>query len=346
MAVVSISAEPQPELQMADEEVSTSGIDAPEPVGILSDSAPACLGASVKRMPAATMPIGAALGTLGVALLGGLVGRLLRRGGRKGKQASAGAPKEPSPMAQPVRSTAGRSSAVAAVDLSPFGSPVGITPARLEKQGEYSIPTRMALDEDEQSDNASVRDQRSSTVDAAQLHKTLKDMQAMTEENRKLSAFMAEYKADAQKLSKLEEENQALRGVTQQLEQEIQDLKANTLPRTGAELEVFKNSVRMPAAVARSVCSNDDDSVCLATASLDGARLDTRASRSNLLKQLMANLRGFNAGASQPTTPRGSNGGGGASSTERGSRSHSEETAAVGQAIFQLMDHFSVGRMM
>lgn len=50
------------------------------------------------------------------------------------------------------------------------------------------------------SDNASVRDQRQGAVDAAALQKMLRQMQEMADENRKLSAFLAEHKASTEKV--------------------------------------------------------------------------------------------------------------------------------------------------
>ncbi|KXZ55623.1 hypothetical protein GPECTOR_2g1173 [Gonium pectorale] len=245
---------------------------------------------------------------------------------------------------------------VGVVDLSPFGSPasIGATPARLTSMKAAPRGASTASnDDDDASDNASVRDQRTGFVDAAQLHKTLKQMQEMAEENRKLQQFLSEYRMDAEKLAKLEEENQALRGVTRQLEQELQDIKVNALPRTGAELEMFKNAVHVPA-VARSVCSNDE-SVVLgpSTASLDGANPGARVARQNVFKSLLAHLgaSGPSTGTSQPATPRsvGASGGGasvdGATVAKQRKQPRPEEAAALGQAVYQLLDSWG-GRMM
>ncbi|GLC47978.1 hypothetical protein PLESTB_000045900 [Pleodorina starrii] len=244
-----------------------------------------------------------------------------------------------------------------AVDLSPFGSPVGNTPVRLPPAHRADrMRARAESDADDQSDNASVRDQRQNLVDASQLQKTLKQMQEMAEENRKLSVFLAEYKADADKLSRLEQENRALRDVTRQLEVELQDLKTNTLPRTGAELEMFKNAVRVPAA-ARSVCSNDETiALGASTASVDGVIPDARVRRNSVFKQLLATLQGTaSTDVSQPTTPRGSvagvgvaprGGGGGTAGSSRQRRQPGpEEAAVIGQAVYQLLDQFG-GRML
>ncbi|EFJ49442.1 hypothetical protein VOLCADRAFT_117238 [Volvox carteri f. nagariensis] len=192
-----------------------------------------------------------------------------------------------------------------------------------------------------------------------QLQKTLKQMQEMAEENRKLSVFLAEYKADAEKLSRLEEENRALRGVTRQLEVELQDLKTNTMPRTGAELEMFKNSVRVPA-VARSVCSNDETiALGVSTASVDGINPDARVRRSNVFRQLLSALQGNSSSThtSQPTSPRGgtsanvisrgvgASGAGGGTSSRQRRQPGPEEAAVIGHAVYQLLDQFG-GRMM
>ncbi|GIL79877.1 hypothetical protein Vretimale_12497 [Volvox reticuliferus] len=310
---------------------------------------------ALARKKASPLPLAAGLVVLGATVVGGIVGILLKRATKK-KIAAAEAAAAPTPAVTPVTATPQVShSGTIGVDLSPFGSPVSSTPVHVPpvRKVENMRPGQFAdNDADDQSDNASVRDQRHvNLVDATLLQKTLKQMQEMAEENRKLSAFLAEFKADAEKLSRLEEENRALRGVTRQLEVELQDLKTITMPRTGAELEMFKSAVSVPA-IARSVCSNDETiGLGASTASVDMVNPDARVRRNNVFKQLLATLQGSaSAGASQPETPRTS-GGSTASATARANSRQQrrqplpEEAAVIGQAVYQLLDQFG-GRMM
>ncbi|PNW72187.1 hypothetical protein CHLRE_16g678650v5 [Chlamydomonas reinhardtii] len=311
------------------------------------------------------LPLAAALGTVGVALISTVLGLLLKRPRKPASKAETKAEAKAEASEEvTARATSGLAQAQhpasgLAVDLSPFGSPVGGTPARIAAaQGKIAAARCAESDiDDAGSDNASVRDQRQGAVDAAALQKMLRQMQEMADENRKLSAFLAEHKASTEKLLKLEQENQALRDVTNQLEDELKEIKTVTaaaLPRTGAELEAFKRNVSRVPNVARSVCSNDETVVLgISTASVDeGARMQ----RTNVFKTLLANLSNIggtpSAGNSVATTPRGSTGGAGSQplqpvgGSSRGRRGPApEEAAAIGQAVYQLLDQFG-GRMM
>ncbi|GIL52725.1 hypothetical protein Vafri_8513, partial [Volvox africanus] len=318
---------------------------------------PVALSAQV-RPKASALPLTTGLVALGATIVGGIVSILLKRAKKKKiAPAPTAAATAPCPAATPVIATPLVSqSATTGVDLSAFGSPVGIVSGRQPPalKAEKVLSGGLAADHDvvDQSDNTSVRDQRQvNVVDSAQLQKALKQMQEMAEENRKLSAFLAEFKADTEKLSRLEEENRALRDVTRQLEVELQDLKTNTMPRTGAELEVFKSAISMPT-MARSVCSNDDTmDLGVSTASVDMVNPNTRVRRHNVFKQLLATLQGSaSLGASQPETPRPSGGPAAIAASRANSQQQRrqpgpEEAVVIGQAVYQLLDQFG-GRMM
>ncbi|KAG2434030.1 hypothetical protein HXX76_007759 [Chlamydomonas incerta] len=329
--------------------------------------APAANPVNELRMASSAVPLAAALGAAGLAVIGTVLGLVLKRPRKTASKSASTEAKAEAPASEAVaaRATSGLPQQPAScqpVDMSPFGSPVSGTPARIAAaQGKAAVARRAESDVDDAgSDNASVRDQRQGAVDAAALQKMLRQMQEMADENRKLSCFLAEHKASTEKLLKLEQENAALRDVTSQLEEELKEIKTVTaaaLPRTGAELEAFKRNVSRLPNVARSVCSNDEASVVLgvSTASVDeGARMQ----RTNVFKTLLANLSNIggtpSAGNSVATTPRGSTGGAGAGSqplqpvggNSRGRRGPApEEAAAIGQAVYQLLDQFG-GRMM
>ncbi|KAG2453837.1 hypothetical protein HYH02_002044 [Chlamydomonas schloesseri] len=321
--------------------------------------------ASASSLSNVALPV--ALGAVGVAIFGTVLGLLFKRPRKAASKPVDESAKATAPSEQVVaaRACSGLPSQAPAsglpVDLSPFGSPVGGTPARIAAaQGKTGAARRAESDVDDAgSDNASVRDQRQGAADAAALQKMLRQMQEMAEENRKLSVFLAEHKASTEKLLKLEQENAALRDVTSQLEEELKEIKSVTaaaLPRTGAELEAFKRNVSRVPNVARSVCSNDETVVLgmgVSTASVDEG---TRVQRANVFKTLLANLTNMggtpSAGNSVATTPRGSAGGAGAGQplqpvggTSRNRRGPApEEAAAIGQAVFHLLDQFG-GRM-
>ncbi|KAG2501625.1 hypothetical protein HYH03_000130 [Edaphochlamys debaryana] len=310
------------------------------------------------RKAGANVPLAAVATAAAIALGGGILALLRKGRGKKlapQRPTEANTPEptcEPTPTEVPVVAQVKHASHPAIPDLSPFGSPVGGTPLRIGKEKASRQPPSEP-DTDDQSDNASVKDQRHSLLDAAQLHRTLKQMQELAEENRKLSQFLTEYKADADKLSKLEEENRALRDVTRNLEQELQEIKSATLPRTGAELEMFKQGIRVPS-TARSVCSNDETviGVGISTASLDEVKPAERLQRVSVFKQLLQTLGAPSGNSSAATTPRASGGGaltprgstGGAGSRQR-TKPAPEEAAAIGQAVYQLLDQFG-GRLM
>lgn len=329
-------------------------------------------------------PLGFALVALGASAIGAAVSYIVRKRRSQAKPSTAAEPvpaveSVAEPSAVPVKPA---SAVPQPVDLSPFGSPVGSTPVKvltgtrrdqLKSASVSSTPSKLrttSVDDDDRSDRDSLRDQRQAQlVDPAQLKATLKQMQDMQEENKKLQAFLAEFKADTEKISKLERENQELRSVTRVLEQELTEIKAAARPlvSSGAELESFKSSIHVPT-VARSTCSHDD-ALGLSSASVDG-NMDATRRRTNVLKQLLASMTNLTTTApstaastprnSLPPTPRGtgssaaaaaagSSGAGGAGaklSGAKGRKPAPAEAAALGQAVYQLLDTFGGGMML